>query len=499
MSEKTNRIEYGDYQTPQSLAEEVLGFLKSQGLKPAAIVEPTCGTGAFVRASSVFYPSADIFAFDVNCGYTSRLTEDCSGFQSRVQVKTQDFFDNDWKAFFNTLEGDILVVGNPPWVTNASLGALGGKNLPLKTNILNLNGFAAKTGKANFDISEWMLIRLLESLGRRRACVAMLCKTATARKVLKYAWNNHLPINQPSLHIIDAKTHFQVAVDACLLVVHTGVPDGSATAGVYRDISFHTRISTMGIYGKEMVSDMEEFEQLRDIDGESHYKWRSGVKHDAARVMEFVRHGTRLSNMAGEKADIEDAYLFPMLKSSDLANGAVAPKRFVLLTQRHPSDGTAGIQADAPSTWQYLLSHGAVLDARRSSIYRKRSRFAVFGVGDYTFSPWKVAISGLYKTLKFRTVGSVDGKPIVLDDTCCFIPCQTEQECEYICNLLNSDLCQRFLRSLVFRDAKRPVTIDILNRIDISRIAEKLGQEDECFKLLQTARRFENEQPLLVF
>ena len=46
------------------------------------------------------------------------------------------------------------------------------------------------TGKSNFDISEWMLIRLLEALQGRRATIAMLCKTATARKVLRHAWLN---------------------------------------------------------------------------------------------------------------------------------------------------------------------------------------------------------------------------------------------------------------------------------------------------------------------
>ena len=34
----------------------------------------------------------------------------------------------------------------------------------------------------------------------------------------------------------------------------------------------------------------------------------------------------------------------------------------------------------------------------------------------YTFEPWRVAISGFYKKLNFRVVGSFEGKPIVLDD-----------------------------------------------------------------------------------
>ena len=78
----------------------------------------------------------------------------------------------------------ILVIGNPPWVTNSDLGQLGSNNLPTKTNFQGLRGFDARTGKSNFDISEWILVRLIEALPPDGA-IAMLCKTMTARKVLR--------------------------------------------------------------------------------------------------------------------------------------------------------------------------------------------------------------------------------------------------------------------------------------------------------------------------
>src|SRR5207248_8948112 len=63
-------------------------------------------------------------------------------------------------------------------------------------------GIAARTGKSNFDISEWMLIRLLRALRGRAATLAMLCKTATARKVLRYAWQNEGRIETAALYRI---------------------------------------------------------------------------------------------------------------------------------------------------------------------------------------------------------------------------------------------------------------------------------------------------------
>jgi len=306
-------------------------------------------------------------------------------------------------------------------------------------------------------------------------------------------------VGRASLHLIDAQKHFQASVDACLLIVHTGIAESTAAASVYPGLSFESRITTFGLVGNELVADMEEYLLLRDIDGIPYYTWRSGIKHDAAGVMELKQENGHFTNGRGEKCQLEPTYLFPLLKSSDVANGRTIPDRYVIVTQRSPSDNTEVIRKRAPKTWAYLTSHANILDNRGSIIYKKRPRFSVFGVGDYTFAPWKVAVSGLYKNCRFEVIGQKDGKPIVLDDTCYFIPCSSEKEAGFLCELLNSDVCQRFLRSLVFFDAKRPVTIDVLNRIDLKKVAEHVDRESEASEVLMTAAGFEDKQLLLVF
>src|SRR5260370_27855375 len=119
----------------------------------------------------------------------------------------------------------------------------------------------------------------------------------------------------------------------------------------------------------------------------------------------------------------------------------------------------------APKAWAYAERYGELLDRRASSRSRRRPRFSVFGVGDYTFAPWKVAISGFYKKLQFTVVGSVAGKPIVLDDTAYFVGCQGEAEARYVAGLLNSEAAREVFSAFVFWDAKRPVTVELLRRI----------------------------------
>jgi hypothetical protein len=495
----TRKIEFGDFQTPLELARAITTFLADSGESPDTIVEPTCGQGTFVAAAMDAFPRArECYGFDINSRYV-REARNAVREQSgrKTYLECRDFFQIDWKDLLSTLAGTILVIGNPPWVTNSALGAMGGRNLPKKTNFHGYNGFAAKTGKANFDISEWMLIRLTEALHRRAGCIAMLCKTSTARKTLHHAWLNRLNIGRCSINMIDAQKHFAASVDACLLIMHTGIVKSAATACVYPDLSFNGRISTIGLTGQELVADIDEYSGLRDIDGISYYTWRSGVKHDAAGIMEFKRDNGRFINGKHEDCQLESTYLFPLLKSSDIANGRMTPDKYVLLTQRKPSDDTAEIKNLAPKTWAYLTEHADILDHRRSIIYEKRPRFSIFGIGDYTFSPWKVAVSGLYKSCRFQVVGEHHGKPIVLDDTCYFISCASEDEARFICELLNSDVCQRFLRSLVFFDAKRPITIDILKRIDLKRVAERMNRVVEARRFLINAARFEERQQIL--
>ena len=495
------RKEFGDFQTPLSLARRVAALVRQDVRHVGTIVEPTCGVGAFLQATSqLFGKSPNYWGFDVDADYVKVAGAALTKIGPlAATVERRDFYTINWREFFCEQSGPLLIIGNPPWITNAGMGVIGGNNLPKKSNFQGLGGFAAKTGKANFDISEWMLVRLLEAMQGTRASLAMLCKTATARKVLRHAWLNRLDAGPSSLHLIDAAAEFGVSVDACLLYTHTGTGATESTATVYRTLSFDEPLQTFGLFAGELVSDIDAYRALRDLDGLAYRKWRSGVKHDAAKVMEFTRDNSSFVNGLGERCDLEDDYIFPLLKSSDLANGRLRPTRFVLLTQRRVTDPTDEIKRTAPKTWHYLLDHAKQLDKRGSSIYTKRARFAVFGVGDYSFSPAKVAISGLYKNLQFQTVGSAGGKPIMVDDTCYFIPCDSKSEAEFFANLLNSETAHRFISALVFTDAKRPVTIDVLKRIDLKKLAEHAGQETTAVDYLSSPSLESIHQRLLVF
>lgn len=171
-----------------------------------------------------------------------------------MKIWHKDFFGEDWKVNLARSRGSkVFVLGNPPWVTNSELGQLGSQNLPEKKNFAGLRGFDARTGKSNFDIAEWMLMRLVEALPTE-GVIAVLCKTMTARKVLRHFWKTDGGREGTRLFLIDAKAEFDVSVDACLFVI-TGKLTSDRTAEVYHDLDLSTVASKFGFVGGDLVSD----------------------------------------------------------------------------------------------------------------------------------------------------------------------------------------------------------------------------------------------------
>ena len=125
-----------------------------------------------------------------------------------------------------------------------------------------------------------------------------------------------------------------------------------------------------------------------------------------------------------------------------------------------------------------MTQHQANFDARKSSIYNNKPFFSIFGIGDYSFRPFKVAISGLYKTFHFTLILPQDNKPVMLDDTCYLIGFDKIEFAVYSLILLNSDTTVKFLQSVTFPDAKRTFTKDVLMRIDLWKLAKHIDKSD---------------------
>lgn len=479
------RIEFGDFQTPPALARQVVGLLRSKGLMPRTVIEPTCGLGAFVEASLEGFATASVVAIDINADYVSKTAglNRLTATQGRLTCRVANFFTEDWKETIGSLARPLLIVGNPPWVTAAGLGALGSANTPEKSNFQHRRGLDAVTGKSNFDVAEWILLKLLEAAESGPTVLAMLVKTSVARRVLRHLWATGAPVESTSIFRFDAASHFGVSADACLFYCQMG-QQRSPECSVADLARPEVAIGCIGWRDGVLVSDPSAYDHNRSLlagpDDLPAVRWRSGVKHDCSAVMEFEQTADgRFVNGHGECMELEPEYVYPLLKSTDLAHGRCAEvRKWLLVTQGRPGEDTSVIARRAPKTWAYLRAHGDQLDGRRSSIYRNRPRFSVFGVGPYTFLPWKVAISALHKKLDFNVVGPIQSRPVVFDDTCYHLSFDTQESAHLAAEMLNAACSRALLAALVFWDSKRPITIDTLQRVDLRKVARRLGLAD---------------------
>jgi hypothetical protein len=440
------------------------------------VLEPTCGEGTFLAAASRVFPQARLVGFDISPDYVAKARERLPPGRSSVNVA--DFFATPWEQIVAELHAPVLVVGNPPWVTNAALGALDASNLPAKANFKRLSGMDAMTGKSNFDISEWMLIRLLEALGERSFTLAMLCKASVARRLMEHVAQRGWRL-QGEVRSIDARLHFGAAVDAVVLCLRaqeaTGREHGNLEWPVYDSLEAREPSTTMGVVDGRVCSDIAAYMSTKELEGASALQWRSGLKHDCSKVMELDHVDGALRNGLGAVVDVEPEYIFPLLKGSDIANGRLVPRRSVIVPQRRLGEDTISLRERAPLLWRYLEAHRAYLDGRKSSIYREQPPFAIFGVGDYAFSPFKVAICGLYKKLAFSAVRPVQGRPVMADDTVYFLPCTAEDEAKALVAALSSRRAQAFFEARIFWDAKRPIGKLALQSISLERLLQAEG------------------------
>lgn len=471
----TNKLEFGDYQTPANFCNIVVDIIYNK-YKPKYVFEPTFGLGHFIDSSIKKFKNVKTFyGNEINQEYYSDYKNKKN---KNMELFNENIFTFNHKKIKDAIKNEpMLIIGNPPWVTNSQLMSEKLKNLPKKSNFKNLKGIDSITGASNFDICEYILIDLLSNYAKSNVMIAMLCKTSVATSIIKNIKNYPFNLKNINLYLFDAKKVFNVGCEACLFVAQTDKV-GSDTAKVYNIDQPSNLLYEFGWKNGKFHSQFKELDY--DIDGVFYTEWRQGVKHDCSKIMELEKNGdNNYKNKLDECFTLEDKYVYPLLKSSDLKNNLISKSdKYVIVTQRTVRESTMHIEKDAPKTWEYLKKHEDLFNNRKSAIYKNCPPFSIFGIGDYSFSKYKVAISGFYKEPNFVLLDNE--KPIMLDDTCYFISFDNLKDAYITMVLLNSSIVNNFLSSIAFLNKKRPYTKDILMRIDMKKLIADVKYNDFC-------------------
>ncbi len=487
-----DRRAYGDFQTNQELANRVVKYIAEKEAKPQFVLEPTCGKGSFVIASlQQFKNLIKLVGIEVYLPYVWETKFKILSFylqneaisKPAIEILHANIFSFSFQQLATqTKDWQTLVIGNPPWVTNAELGAMDSKNLPKKSNFKKHNGIDAITGKGNFDIGEYISLLLLNAFHKHNGQFAFLIKNTVVKNLLYEQKSNSFHIEGIEKLNIDSKKEFEVSVDACLFLCQLN--QNPAFICQEMDLYNLQKLNTFGWYKDKFVYSIADYKAASEIDGISQFVWRQGIKHDCTKIMEMERCNGHYINKLKQEVKLEKDLIYGLLKSSDLKNKEqTSYRKITIVTQKKIGQDTQYIQRNFPLTYAYLKENKAHFDKRKSIIYKGKPPFSIFGVGDYSFAPYKVAISGMYKTTHFTLVLPDDDKPIMLDDTCYFIGFEDLVNARIAHFLLNSPFVQQFLKSIIFSDSKRAITKQVLMRIDFQKLYNLFSFNEVRFSL----------------
>lgn len=382
--------EYGDYQTPIDFAEKVCHYLKDyRHIRPSAIVEPTCGVGNFLK-SSLLFEADEYYEIEINSEYCKKCRKFINN--DKVNIINSDFFTFSLKTLIKD-KRQILFIGNPPWVTNSTLSALSSDNLPIKANFKRLRGIDAIMGSSNFDICEYIILQLINEYRDTNTIISMLCKVSVARNVFKELKRNNIAFASCDILEFDAAKVFGIDISACVLIIQlSDKPISLDICNVY-DFEYPETIkSRFGYSNGLLYSNLDT--DIEDFDGQCCFEWRQGVKHDCSKVMELTLQNNTLKNGQKEVVQIENDIVFPLVKSSMFKTPVIHNfTKFVIVTQKRIREETKYLEQEVPKTWKYLNDNVELFENRKSSIYHDAPPFSMFGVGDYSYSRYKVGVA----------------------------------------------------------------------------------------------------------
>lgn len=468
--EEYSEKELGNYQTPIYFSDIICEYLKTDlKIKPDIIIEPTCGIGNFLKSASKFFLYNEIYGIELDENKLKHVDKTLPN----LKLFNEDIFTFKFDKFEKT--NSFLIIGNPPWITNSELSKINSKNLPVKVNLKNLRKIDAMMGNSNFDISEYIILKMINEFKYTKSTIAFLCKTTVSRNIFIELIKNKVHFSFIKQLNINSSKIFKIDADACLFVIQFGGETLTNNICEVSDISNPSEI----LYKYGFVNDKfySNIDNITDIDGKCQMEWRQGVKHDCAKVMELTSENNHFINKNNETANIEDALVYPLLKSSQLKKPIVnETSRYVLITQKMIKQDTSYIKTEFPETWKYLNNHKEYFDRRKSSIYDNAPDFSIFGIGDYSFKKYKVAISGFYKNPMFSLV--YNDKTMMLDDTCYFLSFDEYDDAYITMLILNSELVKKFLKNIAFIDSKRPYSKKVLKRIDLFKCTKMLSFND---------------------
>ena len=201
---------------------------------------------------------------------------------------------------------------------------------------------------------------------------------------------------------------------------------------------------------------------LNRLTGASDYTARLGANSGGANgvywveVLDRCNDGVLVRNIAGKsrrkiepvRCVIEPELLYPLVRWADVALYRADASSHIILAQdvvTRTGVDIAIMRREYPRTYAYLEQFEPLL-ASRAAYKRYQGKgpfYSMYNVGTYTVAPIKVVWRRMDRRIRAAVLPLADDpvlgrRPVVPQETCVLIPCDSMQEAHYVCAVLNS-------------------------------------------------------------
>jgi hypothetical protein len=495
------RIQQGEYYTPDWLAEHVLNQLGYDGR--ATLLDPACGSGTFLvlalRRLLHHYPPEEaithLAGYDLNqlavITAQANLLFALGSIQRPLHLPVQQM---------DTLlppaqppEKFDVIAGNPPWMNIELLSAAARRLYEpqwQKYGLFPHKGMAAILGTGKKDLAMLMTYTVADTYLRDGGKLGFILTRSALKSGGAGAGFRRFQIGDTPLRVLGVedlgalKPFPDVSTPTAILLLEKGQPTHYPIPyTVWRRLP-RTRLDTHAAL-PQTLSQTERILQaaepvrhddftspwlsaapdalsaLRKIRGTSPYQARAGAYTGGAnsvywlQILEVLPDGLlRVRNIIeGAKrrvpqvtAIIEPDFVFPLLRGRDVRRWCAAPGAQVLMVQdpqRRRGYDVAWLQTNYPLTYTYLAQFETILRQRATfkRYFREDAPFySMFDIGQYTFAPVKVVWQGMgARRMHAAVVTTQDAKPIITNQAMHpFIPLEDITEAHALAALLNA-------------------------------------------------------------
>ena len=422
-----------------------------------------------------------------------------------------------------------VVAGNPPWIAWDNLPAdYRSQTEPLwrHYNLFHLTGSAARHGGAKKDLSELIFYASCDRLKPSGRIGFVLPKslffTLAAGGFRRWTLPNGEPIKIESVEDFSRLNLFGTpAAKACVVTASKGdrtsypvkyteihsiksatkekttlsaVPQMKEKSSWAQPSDPADPLSVWSVFESQSIPILSSQRGIKR-DASSPYIARLGANSGGANgvywltVLDVVdENRVRVRNLAQRSKKnvpevetvIESALLYPLARWKSVGKGALNLDGTVILVVQDPVSRTGLsrelLQEKYPLTLDYLLQFEELL-SNRAAQKRFQSRgefYSMYNVGQYTFSDWKCVWRRMDSRIRAAAVGprSVAGlppRPVFPQETCVFIPAQSEPEALYLSAVMNSSAVNALACSTSCAGGKSFGSPSLLTRIPLAQ------------------------------